>query len=347
MKLTCVFLVHQSKRPHEEVDDRVAEMIRLGYRSIFSEPNLRSLLRSNSNWFFEDSEAVLFSGFPGWTSTNRPALTVAEEELARLALPVWRSYIECLWGVSRKLNCFELEPEVIFAPILTQIDLQSEVCVCKRECRVVNALIANNCLCPKSQESQAAFTTQVSTILKAFPSSFAVLLATTTPIFLPVIANASSKTAQFGSSRQWQFIQELVEWNLTDLKRQIFFLSFHDAGSCQALISIKNTTLSLTQFICGPLIGRPASPHTDPQKSGRPDTSPTDQLIVRFGSLDRRPQYARIALLSDSQKELAVSPSRRRSAEVGDESYVQFQAQAVPLHGLREVRRIVSSPATC
>ncbi|GMF65833.1 unnamed protein product [Phytophthora lilii] len=291
----------ESAEDNNVAEERVVEMIKQGYRSVLSDPDIWSLLRCHSNWFFDSNESVLYSDLPCWRAQRRKD-TKAKRYLIQLSLAVWQAYIGCLWGIEQNdPRCLAVDDGVMIAPITTQFDLGVE-------------------------DEVEAFIKEVLSTFNEFSATSTVLLVTTTPIF------CRSRSTDV----QWRIAQDIIGWNLADLKRQVIFVSFDDTKGYHSIVGIRNTTLSLSQLVCGPLVGVAASSTAGLHVQARPQTNPTDQLIVRHGALDRRPHYVEIAS-STSGQELTGG---RRSSGVADVPYVQLHVQLVPLQTLRDVNRI-------
>ncbi|KAG3253661.1 hypothetical protein PI124_g1735 [Phytophthora idaei] len=325
-------LKHGDKtRRDRETNECVLDMIKQEYRRILGEPCVWELLCSHSNWCFDSNESVLFSGFPEWRSSRLAEFAVVGKDLIKLALPVWQSYIGALWGhPQNNANCLELGDGVILAPVMGHFDLQSE-------------------------SGEADCTRQISAVLKTFPSASAVLLLTRDPLFSRMRATYGSDISRslnntsVDNARQWRVVQELIEWNLSDVKRQFVMLSFDDVESYQTLVSVTNTALSFTQFVCGPVVGTHSSctGHLRDQGHARPQTNPTNQLVVRHGALDRRPQYVQISSMRNVGEALMSSTDERQSSGDVDAPYASFQVQLLPLQGQHEINRILGPVVGC
>ncbi|RAW38563.1 hypothetical protein PC110_g5178 [Phytophthora cactorum] len=304
-------LKHGDKtRRDRETNECVLDMIKQEYRRVLGGPCVWELLCSHSNWCFDSNESVLFSGFPEWRSSRLAEFAVVGKDLIKLALPVWQSYIGALWGhPQNNANCLELGDGVILAPVMGHFDLQSE-------------------------SGEADCTRQISVVLKTFPSASAVLLLTRDPLFSRVRATYGSDISRslnntsVDNARQWRVVQELIEWNLSDVKRQFVMLSFDDVESYQTLVSVTNTALSFTQFVCGPVVDTHSSctGHLRDQGHARPQTNPTNQLVVRHGALDRRPQYVQISSMRNVGEALMSSTDERQSSGDVDAPYASFQS---------------------
>ncbi|GMF33688.1 unnamed protein product [Phytophthora fragariaefolia] len=203
----------------------------------------------------------------------------------------------------------------------------------------------------ESENGEVDFIQQITAILNEYQSHAAILLATVSPLFAVSraahgVATRSDRNIDdisMDSAQQWRIVQGIVGWNLSDLKRQIVLLSFDDKESWQTLVTIKNTTLSLTQLVCGPLVGVPNSIGAHFNEPVRPQTNPIEQLVVRHGAPDRRPQYIEMFSLGYSRE---ASMSGRR-ASGADAPYVNFQAQLMPVQELRNIRRVVGPVVGC
>ncbi|KAG2842961.1 hypothetical protein PC113_g2857 [Phytophthora cactorum] len=325
-------LKHGDKtRRDRETNECVLDMIKQEYRRVLGGPCVWELLCSHSNWCFDSNESVLFSGFPEWRSSRLAEFAVVGKDLIKLALPVWQSYIGALWGhPQNNANCLELGDGVILAPVMGHFDLQSE-------------------------SGEADCTRQISVVLKTFPSASAVLLLTRDPLFSRVRATYGSDISRslnntsVDNARQWRVVQELIEWNLSDVKRQFVMLSFDDVESYQTLVSVTNTALSFTQFVCGPVVDTHSSctGHLRDQGHARPQTNPTNQLVVRHGALDRRPQYVQISSMRNVGEALMSSTDERQSSGDVDAPYASFQVQLFPLQGQHEINRILGPVVGC
>ncbi|KAG3205559.1 hypothetical protein PC128_g1296 [Phytophthora cactorum] len=325
-------LKHGDKtRRDRETNECVLDMIKQEYRRVLGGPCVWELLCSHSNWCFDSNESVLFSGFPEWRSSRLAEFAVVGKDLIKLALPVWQSYIGALWGhPQNNANCLELGDGVILAPVMGHFDLQSE-------------------------SGEADCTRQISVVLKTFPSASAVLLLTRDPLFSRVRATYGSDISRslnntsVDNARQWRVAQELIEWNLSDVKRQFVMLSFDDVESYQTLVSVTNTALSFTQFVCGPVVDTHSSctGHLRDQGHARPQTNPTNQLVVRHGALDRRPQYVQISSMRNVGEALMSSTDERQSSGDVDAPYASFQVQLFPLQGQHEINRILGPVVGC
>ncbi|ETM99418.1 hypothetical protein PPTG_24424 [Phytophthora nicotianae INRA-310] len=310
-----------------EVYEYVLDMIKQEYRRVLGDPCVWELFRCHSNWSFDSNESVLFSGFPEWRRKRQPEFAIFGRNLMELALPVWQSYIGNLWGHSQNnANCLELDDGVILAPVMGHFDLLSE-------------------------RGEVDYTRQISTILKAFSSASAVLLLTRDPVFVQMKAADSgiprpTSVTSVANARQWRTIQELIEWNLSDLKRQVVMLSFNDVGSYQTQVSITNTTLSLTQLVCGPVVGTHTSTSVLLRAEGntRSQSTPENPLDIRHGPIDSQPQYAHISSLGSLSEE---STGGRQGSGVADAPYALFQAQLLPLQGQHEINRILGPVVGC
>ncbi|KAL3672353.1 hypothetical protein V7S43_003041 [Phytophthora oleae] len=320
-----------TRRRDEDVDEQVLYMIRQEYRRVLGEPSIWKLLRTHSNWIMDDNESLLFGGFLEWRNAKRTTWSIAETHLMRLAMPIWQSYIECLWGHTQNvIRCIELGGGIIFTPITGHFDLQSE-------------------------DGEAAFTKQISDLMREFPSPSAIWLATASPIFghIHAVKNTRVDTsrqmnnASVGYVQSLRLVQELVTWNLTDLKRQLLLLSFDDAEGYQSLISVKNTTMSIQQLVCGPVVGTPSSVKVQGQGNLRPQTDQTDQLILHHGALDGRPQYVQICSLEDLRDEPKAVVEERTTPGGTDTPYTIFQAQLLPIQQQHEVHRVLGPVVGC
>ncbi|KAK1934277.1 hypothetical protein P3T76_011480 [Phytophthora citrophthora] len=311
-----------TQRRDEDIDEQVLYMLRQEYRRVLGEPIIWTLLRTHSNWIMDDSVSVLFGGFLEWRNAKRTTWSVAETNLMRVALPVWQSYIECLWGhTQNNVRCLELGGGIIFAPINGRFDLQSE-------------------------NYEVAFTKQISDLMRKFPSPSAIWLGTEPPIFgrfCDMNNDDAPNNANAGYAQCLRLVQELVTWNLADQKRQVLLLSFDDAGGYRSLISFKNTTVTIQQFVCGPVIGI----HSARTGNLRSQTHQTDQLILHHGVLDERPQYAQISSLRDLRDELKAVVGERKASEGTDAPYTVFQAQLLPLQPQHEIHRVLGPVVGC
>ncbi|KAG7386073.1 hypothetical protein PHYPSEUDO_000665 [Phytophthora pseudosyringae] len=263
-------------------------------------------------------------------------VNVLLEQIMNLAISIWQSYIGHLWGRTHSTpSCLELDDGVIFAPMVGYFDMESE-------------------------DGEAEFTRQISAILKEFPTAPVVLLATMAPLFSQeralytaqgyIRSNISRQmnNATVDSAQQWRMVQELIEWNLSDVKRQVVLLSFDDVESYQTLVSIKNTTMSMTQLVCGPAVGTHSSSALHFRDQGiRPQTNPSDQLIVHHGTLDRRPQYAQISSMGNLREASMSTTGGRQSSGGMETPYVLFQGQLLSLQDRHEVRRILGPVVGC
>ncbi|KAI9997984.1 hypothetical protein PInf_002318 [Phytophthora infestans] len=317
-----------SQRDSREINDHVLDMIKQEYRRVLGEPCVCELLRSHSNWCFDSNESVLYSGFPEWKSRRQTEFTAIETDLMGLAYPVWQSYIEGLWGHPQyNANYLQLDDGVILCPIVGHFDLRTE-------------------------NGETGCTRHISTMLKAFPSASAVLLLTSDPLFSKTKAADPSDFSRLmndpsvDNARQWRIIQELIEWNLSDLKRQVVMLSFDDVEGYRSLVSVMNTTLSFTQLVCGPVVGAHVSSavRLRDQGNGQPQTNPDD---VRHEASDRRPQYGQISSMGKLGGESISSTSEKRSSGDVDAPYALFQAQLLPLQRKHEINRVLGPVVGC
>lgn len=115
-----------------------------------------------------------------------------------------------------------------------------------------------------------------------------IVLATGTPIIAPTAQNSYQEDVQ--TDQYWRLVDELVAWKRSALNRSIILLSFSHRFGCQSLLSVKDTTISITQCICGPLIGSGReSARLVPEQAH-------EKVVVRHGKIESGPHFVAIAL---------------------------------------------------
>lgn len=117
-----------------------------------------------------------------------------------------------------------------------------------------------------------------------------IVLATGTPIIAPTAQNSYQEDVQ--TDQYWSLVDELTAWKRSALNRSIILLSFSHKFGCQSLLSVKDTTISITQCICGPLSGS----GSDRESSSLVPEQTHEKVVVRHGKIESGPHFVAIAV---------------------------------------------------
>lgn len=112
--------------------------------------------------------------------------------------------------------------------------------------------------------------------------------------------------------QRWELLNALVAWKRSSLSRSVLLLSFDQGFGCESTLSVKDTTMSIRQCVCGPLSGvtRACSFDSEQQSTVIVPEQTHESLMIRHHGLELAAHVAVLDVALDpKQSRLVVSPA--------------------------------------
>lgn len=297
------------------------------YRDLLTRKELAPLLRYQANLIFDRNDDILFGRD---RRDGSGASSEVVEALLQLAYPIWKCYIGDLWELDKNESCIEMEGYLLLLPFCTT-DLDSVSTVRSSSLfawRSVQAaaltLLVSLLLCLRVKKSEGGMISHLKAALEKYPDVHNIVLATATPV-VPLdmkqesMASAVSKEqtgtlveqANIEMEWRWKLLEELVSWQRASLSRSVLLFSCANLCGYQSTLSVKDTMIHISQFVCGPLRGVNLRDGGGDDELRIPSERSHHQLVVRHGHIEYRPHFvllvAEFGVKSDHRMKLVAT----------------------------------------